>query len=492
LKILMVAAEGMPFVKTGGLADVIGALPKALQALGVDVRVMMPKHRTVKEQYEDALETLATTTLQLGWRQKYLGVQTLRKDGVEYYFIDNEDYFMGPVYRGGDAENEQYLYFCKAVCEALALIDFTPDVLHLNDWHTGMVPMLLKTQYGGRQNGGRQDAAPTRNSYEARTLFTIHNIQFQGKMDFRTMKDMLSIPDYYYTPEYVEADGCANMMKAALVFSDRISTVSPNYAHEIMNAYFGLGMEGILSARRQDVSGILNGLDEVAFDPAHDPALAAPYDAGDLRGKLVCKRDLCRQFGLGGAGGGQSPHAPIVAMVSRLTAQKGFDLVRYALEELLTTEDVRFVLLGSGDRPYVDFFNYIAGKYPGRAGVYIGYDEALAHRVYAGADFFLMPSQFEPCGLAQMIAQRYGTLPIVRETGGLVDTVAPYNRFTGEGTGFGFATFNAGDMLAAVRLALSVYRDKPAMRKLRRNAMALDNSFARSAEQYLALFRAMR
>jgi starch synthase len=467
----MVASEGMPFVKTGGLADVVGALPKALAALGVDVRVMLPKHQQVKEQYQDVLDTVATATVHLGWREKYLGVQRLSHEGVEYYFIDNEDYFSGPVYRGGDLENEQYLFFCKAVCEALSHIDFAPDVLHLNDWHTGMIPMLLKTQY---------------QSEAARTLFTIHNIQFQGKMGFPVMRDMLSIPDYYYTPEYVEADGCANMMKAALVFCDKISTVSPNYAHEIMNAYFGLGMEGILSARAHDVVGILNGIDMDEFDPAFEKGLAAQFSECDLRGKQSCKRALRAQFSLGG-----SPHAPIIAMVSRLTRQKGFDLVRYAMEELLTTADVRFVLLGSGDKEYEDFFNYIAGKYPGRAGTYIGYDEGLAHQIYAGADFFLMPSQFEPCGLAQMIAQRYGTLPIVRETGGLVDTVAPYNRFTGEGTGFGFATFNAHDMMAAVRLALAVYQDKATMRKLRRNAMGLDNSFEKSAEQYRALFRSM-
>ena len=472
-KILLVASEGVPFVKTGGLADVVGALPKVLAALGADVRVMLPKHSAVKDRWQDELETAWETQISLGWRKKYLGIQTLEMEGIRYYFIDNEDYFQGPVYRGGDDENEQYLFFCRAVCEALLLIDFTPDVLHLNDWHTGMIPLLLKTQYAGRLHK------------EARTLFTIHNIQFQGQMSFGLMQDLLGIPKDYNSPAYVGMDGGANMMKAALVFADKISTVSPNYAHEILLPYFGCGMESVLSARRDDLVGILNGIDTERFDPASD-ALAANYSQDDLRGKQACKRALLSRFALDG-----TPGVPVIAMVSRMTAQKGFDLVRYALEELLR-EDLRFVVLGSGDAEYQNFFNYIAAKYPGKAGVYIGYDEALARMIYAGADFFLMPSRFEPCGLSQMIAQRYGTLPIVRETGGLVDTVAPYNQYTGEGTGFGFATFNAHDMMDAVRLALSVYKDKPALRNLRRGAMALDHSFEKSARQYLALYRSMR
>ncbi|MDR3305357.1 MAG: glycogen synthase [Clostridiales Family XIII bacterium] len=473
-RVLIVASEGMPFVKTGGLADVVGALPKALKEAGVDAAVMMPKHSKIRREHQDELETVATTTFHLGWREKYLGIQTMEAGGIPYYFIDNEDYFSGAVYLGGDTENEQYLYFCKAVCEALSLIDFSPDILHLNDWHTGMIPLLVRTQYAERFEKN------------VRLLFTIHNIQFQGMMGFEVMKDMLNIPDFYNTPEFAEAGGCANMMKAALVFSDKISTVSPGYAHEIMNAYFGLGMEGILSARRHDVVGILNGIDTEEFDPGADPAILGHFTAANLTNKRLCKRALRDEFDLD-----IRLTTPIIGMVTRLTSQKGLDLVRYALEELLQ-EDVAFILLGSGDAAYQDFFHYIAAKYPARTGVYIGYDEVLAHRVYAGCDFLLMPSRFEPCGLSQMIAQRYGTLPIVRKTGGLVDTVEPYNKFTGEGTGFSFGTFNAHDMMAAVRLALSVYRDKAALRKLRKNAMLSDNSFKRSAEQYKALYKSMR
>lgn len=472
-KVLLVASEATPFVKTGGLADVMGALPKALAALGMDARVMIPKHSKIKEQYSEELETVATTTIELGWRHKYLGLQTMEINGIIYYFIDNEDYFGDAVYRGGDAEIEQYLFFCKAVCEALTLIDFDPDILHLNDWHTGMAPYLIKTVYSGQLKG------------EKRLLFTIHNIEFQGKMDFGLLKDMLGVPDYYNTPEYIEAGGCANMMKAAIVFADRISTVSPSYAKELTHAWYGLGLEGIITARKNEVSGILNGIDEEVFDPETDENIEGHFSASNLTEKRKCKTALRDEFSLD-----VKLTTPVFAMITRMTKQKGLDLVRYALEELLR-EDIAFVALGAGDREYEDFFNYIATKYPANTGIYIGYNDTLAHRIYAGADFLLMPSEFEPCGLAQLIAQRYGTLPIVRETGGLIDTVAPYNKFTGEGTGFSFSTFNAHDMMSAVKQALLVYADKPALRKLRKRAMSLNNSFMKSAEQYRALYRSM-
>ena len=471
-KVLFVVSESLPFVKTGGLADVAYALPKALKLLGVDVRVMIPKYTAAMAEYCGDLETISTSTVNLGWRKNYLGIQTMEMEGVIYYFVDNEDYFGSGIYKGGEAENEQYLFFCKAVCEALSQIDFDPDIIHLNDWHTGMIPLLARTQYNKRL-------------HDKHLLFTIHNIKYQGKMDFGVMKDILGIPDCYYTPEYVEADGCANMMKAALVFADRISTVSPSYADELMHAWYGLGMEGILSARRHEVCGILNGIDTDFYNPETDRSIAANFSANNITGKRTCKKALRDYFSLD-----VKLTTPIIAMVSRMTKQKGFDLILYALEELLQ-EDIAFVILGAGDREYEVFFNYIASKYPGKSGVFIGYDEELSHRIYAGADFFLMPSEFEPCGIAQMIAQRYGALPIVRETGGLIDTVAPYNIYTGEGTGFAFTTFNAHDMMASVKLALSVYANKPVLRKLRRNAMLECSSFTKSAEQYKALYRSM-
>lgn len=471
LKVLIVASEAMPFVKTGGLADVAGALPRALIREGVDAAVMIPKHSRVKQLYERELQTVAVSTVKLGWRTKYLGIQTTVTDGVRYYFIDNEDYFGGSVYLGGDAESRQYLFFCEAVMAALPLLDFKPDIIHCNDWHTGMIPMLLKIRGGA--------------SGRCKSIFTIHNIKFQGQMNFEMMQDFLSIPPQYYTPEFLEAHGCANMMKAALVFADKITTVSPTYANEITHAYFGMGMEGILAARRSDVLGIVNGIDTEAFNPETDPAIAKRYGAETMTGKAENKKALRREFGLG-----IRLYDPIICMVNRLTAQKGLDLVQHTLEELLR-ENIAFVMLGDGDKKYVDFFNHIAAEYPQKSGIYIGYDEDMAHRIYAGSDFLLMPSQFEPCGLSQMIAQRYGTLPIVRETGGLADTVAPYNRYTKTGDGFAFSAFNAHDMLHVIRLALAVYRDKSMLRRLKKNAMLKDNSFSGSAKQYKTLYESI-
>jgi starch synthase len=469
-KVLFIASEALPFVKTGGLADVAYALPKYLMRAGIEVSVMIPKHSVIKAGHQNELELVAETDIGLGWRRKYMGIQTMVHEGMRYYFIDNEDYFGDDVYKGGDAEAEQYLYFCRAALAALPFIEFKPDILHCNDWHTGMIPMLLRTQLGLTDLG------------HIRTVFTIHNIKFQGAMGFKLMQDVLSIPKRYYTPEFIEANGAANMMKAALVFADRITTVSPTYAQEIMHPFFGMGMEGILRARHAELTGILNGIDPDDFDPESDPVLPARFDAEHLAGKRECKKALRAEFGMK-----LKLSDPLVCMVTRLTAQKGLDLVRHALEDLLR-DGVGFVLVGSGDKEYEDFFNYIAAKYPESTGIWIGYNEDLAHRVYAGADFLLMPSEFEPCGLAQMIAQRYGTLPIVRETGGLVDTVSPYNQYTRSGDGFSFGPFNAHDMLHIVRLALSVYRDKPMLRRLRRNAMARDNSFAASALLYRELY----
>ncbi|MDR1028133.1 MAG: glycogen synthase GlgA [Clostridiales Family XIII bacterium] len=471
-KVLIVASEAMPFVKTGGLADVVGALPRALKRQGVEAAVMIPNHRRVKELYQDELETVAVSGVRLGWRDKYLGVRTLTRNGVRYYFIDNEDYFGGAVYRGGDDESEQYLFFCAAVLAAVPLLDFKPDVIHCNDWHTGMIPMLLKIREGL--------------GFDCRSVFTIHNIKFQGMMGFEMMRDFLSIPDRYYTPEFLEAHGCANMMKAGLVFADRITTVSPTYAREITEPFFGMGMEGILAARRNDLTGIVNGIDTEEFDPETDPAIARRYGVETMKDKSENKKALRREFGLG-----VRLYDPIVCMVNRLTAQKGLDLIQYVLEELLR-EEIGFVMLGDGDGKYVDFFNYIATKYPRNTGVYIGYDEDMAHRIYAGSDFLLMPSMFEPCGLSQMIAQRYGTLPIVRETGGLADTVTPYNRYTKTGDGFSFGAFNAHDMLHVIRLALATYRDKPMLRRLKKNAMLKDNSFFQSAKRYKSLYESMK
>ena len=474
LKVLLVGAECVPFVKTGGLADVMGTLPAHLKAMGADVRVMLPKHGIIKHEYGDQLKCLATFYVQLGWRNQYVGVETLQKDGITYYFIDNEYYFYYSVYKGGEAELEQYAYFSRAVIEALPAIGFIPDVIHVNDWHTAMIPMLLKTQYGGRPQE------------HIKTVLTIHNLQYQGKCSFAFMNHFLGVPERFFTYEYVEAYGDANFLKAGIVFADKITTVSPTYAQEIRNSFFGCGLEGILQKRGDDLVGIVNGINTAEFDPENDPYIKHPYSHTDLAGKKACKQDLMDVFQLS-----VSPDTPIVSMVTRMTEQKGLDLVRRVLEELLH-EDMAFIILGTGDMLYQDYFHYIAEKYPDNSGVYIAYGNELAHKIYAGSDLFLMPSHFEPCGISQMIAQRYGTLPVVRETGGLKDTVMPYNKYTGEGDGFSFANYNAHEMKSVLELAMDTIRDPKTHRKLMVHAMQKDNSFETSAKRYLEIYRKLK
>ena len=470
-KVLLAAAECAPLAKTGGLADVVGTLPKYLADLGMDARVITPYHRVIKNKYSRDVRHMCDFYIDLGWRHKYVGLEKLVLDGVTIYLIDNEDYFGDKIYRGGEAEGEQYAFFARAVMEALPRLDFQPEVLHCNDWHTAMLPMLVKTQYAGAPQG------------QLRTLLTIHNIAYQGKFGFDWIRDMFGIEDRYFTSEFMELDGCANFLKAGCVFADRINTVSPTYAEEIKTPYFSERLDGILSARSHELSGILNGIDATVFDPEHDPGIAANYSAADKSGKAACKRALMEELGLHIGEG-----TPIVAMVTRMTAQKGFDLVECVLDELMD-QDMAFVLLGTGDAEYENFMRGAEWRHKGRVCAYIGYDEALSHRVYAGADMLLMPSGFEPCGLSQMIAMRYGTLPIVRETGGLKDSVQPYNMFTGEGTGFSFANFNAHEMAGVIRNAVALYHNnRAAFDGLVHNAMTADFSFALSAEAYASLY----
>jgi starch synthase len=473
LKVLIVGAEAVPFAKTGGLADVIGTLPGELKKIGVDARVMMPKHGIVKHEYGDKLTQLASFYITLGWRNQYVGVETMKMDGVTFYFIDNEYYFYHAIYKGGETEGEQYAFFSRAVLEALPYIDFEPDILHLNDWHTAPVSMLIKTQYKHRLPG------------KLKTVFTIHNLQYQGAFSFGFARHFLGVDDKLLTPEFMEAYGAANFLKAGIVFADKVTTVSPNYAKEISEPSGGRGMDGILRARGADFAGIINGIDTTEYDPGMDKLIAGNFSADDLGGKEDCKKALMEEFNL------KFPmDTPLIGMVTRMTAQKGLDLVQSVLGELLL-EEAGFVVLGNGDTGYESYFNYIAGRFPGRAGVYIGYQNTLAHKIYAGCDLFLMPSLFEPCGISQMIAQRYGTLPVVRETGGLKDTVAPYNKNTGEGTGFSFTGYDAGELLAILKMAFEVLRDKEEKEKLIKNAMSLDNSFTKSAKEYLRLYRVL-
>ena len=473
-KVLLVAAECAPLSKTGGLADVVGTLPKSLNKLEMDARVITPYHRVIKEKYSNKVEHLFHFFVDLGWRHQYAGIERLVLDGVTIYLVDSDYYFGDKIYRGGYAEGEQYAFFCRAVLDAMPNLGFEAEIVHCNDWHTAMIPMLARTQYKGCMQESRK------------YLLSIHNIMYQGKYDFGYVQDLLGVEDKYYTAEYMELNGCADFLKAGCVFADRISTVSPTYADEIKYPYFGEGLEGLLNARSAELSGILNGIDTKVFNPKTDRSIPAKFSADDLRGKAECKTVLQERFGLK-----KKQNVPVVAMVTRMTEQKGFDLVKYALDSLMAEADMQFVLLGTGDEEYESFMNYACTKYPAKVGVFIGYSEELSHLVYAGSDFFLMPSRFEPCGLSQMIAMRYGSLPIVRETGGLKDSVIPYNRFTGEGDGFSFSNYNGLEMKNCIKTALKCYEDKEIMSGLMNSAMAQDFSFARSAKEYVRLYISM-
>ena len=465
--VLLAAAECAPLSKTGGLADVVGTLPKALKKLGIDARVITPYHHCIKEKYGDKVEHMFYFYSRMGWRNAYVGLEKLVLDDITIYLIDNEQYFGDAIYRGGNAEGEQYSFFCRAVLDVIPNLDFSVDIIHCNDWHTAMMPMLAHTQY----RGWVQD--------KIKYLLTIHNIKFQGRYSFDFVQDLLEVDSSYYTSEYLEQDGCANYLKAGCVFADRINTVSPSYAREILSPEYSEGLDGILNARSGQLTGILNGIDTKVFNPSRDPALPARYDRGHLKGKAQCKAALQEQMGLE-----VRPDVPIFAMVTRMTAQKGFDLVACVLDDLMSREDMQFMLLGNGEERFENFMRGAESRYRGKVCSYIGYNEDLAHLVYAGSDFFLMPSRFEPCGLSQMIAMRYGCIPIVRETGGLKDSVRPYNRFTGEGTGFTFANFDAWEMRDTIRSALSCYRNEEIMHGLINYAMQENFSFDNSAEEY--------
>ena len=465
--VLLAAAECMPLSKTGGLADVVGTLPKALRTLGVDARVITPYHRIIKDKYFGQTEHMFHFYSRLGWRQAYVGIEKLVVDGVVFYLVDNEQYFGDRIYRGGYAEGEQYAFFCRAVLDTIPILDYCPEIVHCNDWHTAMLPMLARTQYVG----GMQE--------RLRYLLTIHNIAFQGKFGFDYVQDLLGVDGRYYTSEFMELNGCADFLKGGCVFADRINTVSPSYAEEIRTVEYGEGLEGILNARSWQLNGIINGIDKELFNPHRDPLLPARYNRGLLRGKARCKEVLQEQLGLQ-----RAPEAPVFAMVTRMTGQKGFDLVCAVLDELMSNSNMQFVLLGSGEGPFEEFMRSAEQRWKGRLCAYIGYNENLAHLFYAGSDFYLMPSRFEPCGLSQMIAMRYGSIPIVRETGGLRDTVRPYNRYTGEGTGLSFAHYDTQELKDAMYRALECWSSDEVMHGLVQSAMAEDFGFARSAEEY--------
>lgn len=468
--VLIVAAECSPLSKTGGLADVAGALPKSLNALGFDARVITPYHRCVKEKYADKVQHMGSIYVNLGWRREYVGLEKLVLGSLTVYLIDSEYYFGDKIYRGGLAEGHQYAFFQRAVLEIIPYLDFVPDVLHCNDWHTAFIPFLIKSQYYDRMQA------------KMKTVFSIHNIAFQGQFGFDMVADFLSVDSYWYNHFCIEHNGCVNFMKSACVYADKINTVSPSYAEEIKTERFGEGMQAPLIYRGGDLSGILNGLDTDVFNPETDPDIPFNYSLEDLTGKASCKLALIEELGL------EIEHdTPIVAMVTRMTGQKGFDIVLEAIDSIVAF-GAAFVLLGSGDPRFEKAMRECENRHRGKVCAYIGYSEALSHRIYAGADFLLMPSAFEPCGLSQMIAMRYGTLPIVHEVGGLKDTVQGYNEYTGEGNGFSFDEYSGAMLFEAVRYALEIYAQPEKYAQIQNTAMSTDFGFGPSAVEYGKLF----
>ena len=476
MKILFIASEAVPFVKTGGLADVVGALAPVLAAQGHDVRVIIPDFSIISHDYTAKMAHVCDFEIQLGWRRQYCGIEQLKKDGVTWYFMDNKYYFGRPyIYGMGGDEYERFGFFCRGVLNMLPLIGFQPDVIHAHDWQSGMVPALLRIQYGHLPFYS-----------EIKTIFTIHNLQYQGIFGIREVQDVLGLGDSLFTEDKLECFGCANFMKAALVYADMITTVSPSYSEEIQTAYYGERLDGLLRARKNDLHGVLNGIDVNEYNPETDPQIACNYSVEDLSGKAACKEALQKELGLD-----VNPSVPIIGMVGRLSNQKGLDLVDYVIADIMRL-DVQLVVLGMGEGRYFNLFSWAEGEYRGKVAARFTMDHALAHKIYAGTDIFLMPSQFEPCGLSQMIAMRYGSIPIVRETGGLRDTVLSYNEFNGDGNGFTFFNYNAHDMLHVIERAVGYFLNRRDIWKiLQQRGMAGDYSWTHSAAEYLKLYRSL-
>ncbi|MBQ3552682.1 MAG: glycogen synthase [Clostridia bacterium] len=476
LNVLLIASEAHPFVKTGGLGDVSGTLPAALNRIGVNCSLMLPMYSKISSEYVNKAELVANFDVKLGWRMQPCSLFRLTHGGICVYLIGSDYYFNRPyIYGDGMSDAERFSFFCKAAIESIPHLDEIPHVLHLNDWHTGMIPLLLKQEYLKHE------------LYSGiKTLYTIHNLRYQGLFDMGSIKELLSIDDEYATPSGMEYYGNASFMKAGIVFADRVSTVSETYSREILKSDAGEGLDGVLRSRQDGIYGIMNGIDTTSFDPNSDPSIEAGFSADMPEKKVLCKAALQREMGLF-----LEPDMPLIGVVSRLTEQKGFQLLTECMDAVLNL-GVSLCVLGSGDAWMEEYFSRIAHENPGRVAFYCGYSDALARRIYAGSDMILMPSQFEPCGISQLIAMRYGSLPIVRETGGLKDSVEPYNRFTRQGTGFTFTFFNAVDMYNAIERAVTCYHDKAAFNAIRRNAMDKSYDWLVSALKYRNLYESMR
>lgn len=473
-KVLFVASESVPFIKTGGLADVVGSLPKCFNKDEFDIRVIVPKYMCMKEEFKNQLRYITHFYMDLNWRSQYVGVLELVHNGITFYFIDNEYYFSGPKPYGNVFEDiEKFAFFSKAALSALPLIGFQPDIVHCHDWQTGLIPVYLKDKF--------HLGDFYRNM---KSIMTIHNLKFQGVWDMKTVMDISGLPKEYFKPDKLEAYGDANYLKGGIVYADAITTVSRTYAEEIKTPYYGERLDGLLTARANDLRGIVNGIDYEEYNPETDPFIASHYNAKNFRKeKIKNKRALQQELGLA-----TDDKVMMIGLVSRLTDQKGLDLIAYVMDELCQ-DGIQFVVLGTGDEKYENMFRHYAWKYGDKVSANLYYSEAMSHKVYASCDAFLMPSLFEPCGLSQLMSLRYGTVPIVRETGGLKDTVEPYNMFEGTGTGFSFANYNAHEMLDVIRYAEYIYYDKKReWNKIIDRAMEADFSWNISAAQYAELY----
>ncbi|MCD7882195.1 MAG: glycogen synthase GlgA [Lachnospiraceae bacterium] len=472
--ILFVASESTPFIKTGGLADVVGSLPKCFNKEEFDCRVILPKYQCMNEEWKSQLKYVTHFYMNLSWRSQYVGILELEYDGVHFYFIDNEYYFSGPKPYGNIYQDiEKFAFFSKAALSALPSIGFRPDIIHCHDWQTGLIPVMLKDRF---QEGDFYRGI--------KSVITIHNLKFQGVWDVKTVRDITGLSADYFTPDKLEAYGDANYLKGGIVYADAITTVSDTYAEEIKMPFYGERLDGLMRARANDLRGIVNGIDYDVWDPQTDPLIEHHYNAKTFRKeKIKNKRALQRELGLE-----QNDSRFMVGIVSRLTDQKGFDLIAHMMDEMCQN-DIQIVVLGTGEEKYENMFRHFAWKYQGKVSANIFYSEALSHKVYASCDAFLMPSLFEPCGLSQIISLRYGTVPIVRETGGLKDTVQPYNEYESTGTGFSFANYNAHEMYNTLKYAMNIYYNKKReWNKMIDRGMAVDFSWSSSARKYEEMY----
>lgn len=473
-KILFIASESVPFIKTGGLADVVGSLPKYYDKKKYDVRVVLPKYTCIKQELKDQMEYVSNFYMDINGTEQYVGIMQMVYDGVQFYFIDNEYYFGGMVPYGEIYQDiGKFAFFSKAALSILPVIDFRPDLIHCHDWQTGLVPVYLDNfRFGSEYYRG------------IKTVMTIHNLKFQGKWDTKEVQKITGLPDYYFVPDKLEAYKDANLLKGGIVYSDKVTTVSNSYAEEIKTPFYGEALDGLMSARSNDLVGIVNGLDYEDYSPFMDSRIAKNFTVDTFRTKKVKNKvALQKELGLN-----EDPKAMMIGIVSRLTDQKGFDLIAYIMDELCQ-DAIQLVVLGTGTEQYENMFRHFAWKYQGKVSANIFYSEDLSHKIYASCDAFLMPSLFEPCGLSQLMSLRYGTLPIVRETGGLRDTVEPYNEFEKTGTGFSFLNYNAHEMLSTIRYAEHIYYDKKRdWNKIVERAMNQDFSWKNSAKQYEQLY----